>query len=234
MNLKLKIILPVLVLLMIMIPLGVYSAVNDNNLSQNTTNSPIMDNNNLSQNNTKFLNVPDVKQPSNYSCGPTALQAVLSYYGQDTNVDVLINMTNCTPENGTLPGNIANTATKLGFNAAVKENMSLEDLQQNINQGTPVIIDAQAWKNNETNSQNWTDDQFDGHYMVVIGIDSQNVYLEDPAILGSKGYINNQEFLDRWHDTYQDTNGSNITTNHLGIVITGKEPVIRPLILQID
>jgi predicted double-glycine peptidase len=234
MNIKLKIILPVLVLLMIMIPLGVYSAVNDNNLSQNTTNSPIMDNNNLSQNNTKFLNVPEVKQPSNYSSGPTALQAVLSYYGQDTNVDVLINMTNCTPENGTLPGNIANAATKLGFNAAIKENMSLEDLQQNINQGTPVIIDAQAWKNNETNSQNWTDDQVDGHYMVVIGIDSQNVYLEDPAILGSKGYINNQEFLDRWHDTYQDTNGSNITTNHLGIVITGKEPVIRPLILQID
>jgi len=233
MNLKLKIILPALVLLMIMIPLGVYSTVNDSNLTQNTSNSSLMDNNNLSQNNTKFLNVPDVKQPSNYSSGPTALQAVLSYYGQDTNVDILINMTNCTPENGTLPGNIANAATKLGFNAAVKENMSLEDLQQNINQGTPVIIDAQAWKNNETNSQNWTDDLVDGHYMVVIGIDSENVYFEDPSILGSRGYIVNQEFLNRWHDTYQANNGSDITNNNLGIIITGK-PVVRPLLLQIE
>ncbi len=234
MNLKLKIILPALVLLMIMIPLGVYSTVNDSNLTQNTSNSSLMDNNNLSQNNTKFLNVPDVKQPSNYSSGPTALQAVLSYYGQDTNVDILINMTNCTPENGTLPGNIANAATKLGFNAAVKENMSLEDLQQNINQGTPVIIDAQAWKNIETNSQNWTDDQVDGHYMVVIGIDNQNVYFEDPAILGSRGYIPTQEFLDRWHDQYTDPNTENNTTNtHLGIIITG-QPVSLPPFIKIN
>jgi len=234
MNLKLKIILPVMVLLIIMIPLSVYSAVNDNNLSQNTTNSTVTDNNNLSQNDTKLLNVPDVRQPSNYSCGPTSLQAVLSYYGLDMKVNELINMTNCTPENGTLPENIANAATKLGFSAAVKENMTLEDLQQYIGQGTPVIIDAQAWKDNKTDIQNWTDDQIDGHYMVVIGIDNENVYFEDPAVLGSRGYINNQEFLDRWHDTYQDTNGGNITTNHLGIIITGKEAVVRPLILKIE
>ncbi|MGZ7135910.1 MAG: hypothetical protein ACXVHY_08530, partial [Methanobacterium sp.] len=31
-----------------------------------------------------FVNgVPDVRQPTDYSCGPTSLQAVLSYYGID-------------------------------------------------------------------------------------------------------------------------------------------------------
>ena len=44
-----------------------------------------------------------------------------------------------------------------------------------------------------------------GHYMVVIGIDNQNVYFEDPAILGSRGYITDQEFLDRWHDQYTES-----------------------------
>ncbi len=217
---------------MIMIPLSVYSAVNNSNQSLNTTNSSLILNNNLSQNNTTLLNVPDVYQPSNSSSGPTALQAVLSYYGSNIGLDELINMTN-TSENGTIPGNIADAAVKLGFNSATKENMTLVDLQQYINQGTPVIVYAQAWKNNQTNTQNWSTDQIDDHYMVVIGIDGSNVYFEDPAVLGSRGYITNQEFLDRWHDTYTATNGSNITNNQLGIVITGKA-VDRPLMLQIE
>ena len=232
MILKFKIILPVFVLLIIIIPLSVYSAVNNSNQSLNATNSSLIINNNLSENNTTLLNVPDVYQPSNSSSGPTGLQAVLSYYGTNIGVDELINMTNTT-ENGTIPRNIADAAVKLGFNSVIKENMTLGDLQQYINQGTPVIVYAQAWKNNQTNAQNWTADQIDGHYMVVIGIDTSNVYFEDPSILGSRGYIVNQEFLNRWHDTYQAINGSNITNNNLGIIITGK-PVVHPLLLQIE
>jgi uncharacterized protein len=236
MNLKFKIIISILVLLIIIIPFNVYSAFSDNNSSNNTTingtNSTILANNNLSQNNTKLLNVPDVKQPSNYTSGPTSLQAVLGYYGTDIYLDKLINMTNSTPENGTFPGKIVQTASNLGFNAQLKENMSLQDLQQYINQGIPVIIDAQAWKNNT--AQNWTDDQNNSHYMVVIGIDNENVYFEDPAILGSRGYIPNQEFLDRWHDSYPDSNGNNTTNTHLGIVVTGKQPVALPLIIKIN
>jgi uncharacterized protein len=234
MNLKYKIIIPIMVLLMIMIPLNVYSAVTGNNSTQNSTNSSILDNNNLSQNNTTILNVPNVNQPSNFTSGPAALQAVLAYYGSNTSLDKLINMTNSTSANGTLPGAVAQTANNLGVNAVIKENMSLEDLQHYIIQGTPVIVDAQAWKNNATNSQNWTDDQNDNHYMVVIGIDNTNVYFEDPAILGSRGYIPNQEFSDRWHDIYQDSTGNNTTNIHLGIIITGKQSITFPLITRVN
>jgi predicted double-glycine peptidase len=147
-------------------------------------------------------------------------------------------MTNSTPENGTLPGNVAQTANNLGFNAIIKQNMSLEDLQQYIIQGTPVIVDAQAWKDNTTNTQNWTDDQNNSHYMVVIGIDNENIYFEDPAVIGSRGYTPNQEFLDRWHDSYQVAAGNNstnnVTDNHLGIIITGKQPITFPLITRIN
>jgi len=251
MNQKLKIVILIVVLLILGIPLNVYSAVSNNNISQNSTNSSISDNlsqnstnssilnnNNLSQNNTKLLNVPYVMQPSNYTSGPTSLQAVLAYYGSNTDLDKLINMTNSTPENGTLPGSIAQTANNLGFNANIKQNMSLEDLQQDINQGIPVIVDAQAWKNNITNTQNWIDDQNNRHFMVVIGIDNENVYFEDPTVIGSRGYIPNQEFLDRWHDSYQVAAGNNSTNNvkdnHLGIIITGKQPITFPLIIRIN
>ena len=223
-----------MVLLMIVIPLNVYSAVSGNNSTQNITNSSLLDNNNLSQNNTTLLNVPYVNQPSNFTSGPTSLQAVLAYYGSNTNLDTLINMTNSTPSNGTQPGAIVTTANNLGFNAVIKENMTLENLQTYVIQGIPVIVDAQAWKNNATNTQNWTDDQNNSHYMVVIGIDNTNVYFEDPAILGSRGYIPNQEFLDRWHDTYVDSTGNNTTNTHLGIVITGKQTVTFPLIIKVN
>jgi uncharacterized protein len=244
-----------MVLLMILIPINVYSAVS-NNSTQNSTNSTILDNNNLSQNNTTLLNVPYVNQPSNFTSGPTSLQAVLAYYGSDPNLDDLINMTNTTPENGTSPTSIVQAANNLGFNAVIKENMSLANLQQLVNQGTPVIVDVQAGNNNTSNNQNFTNDQNNNHYMVVIGIDSTNVYFEDPAIIGSRGYIPNQEFLDRWHDTYQSatsnntTNTNNNTTGNnttnttinntssttntqLGIIITGKSIVTFPLITKI-
>ncbi len=220
MRLRFDYIIIILALLLIIIPLTAYSDILNNNITQN---------------NTKLLNVPNVEQPNNYTSGPTSLQAVLAYYGTNVNLDKLINSTNTTLENGTLPDNIAQAARQNGFNAQIQQNMTLQDLQQNINNGTPVIIDCQAWRSNTTNlNVNWTNDTMDGHYMVVIGIDNQNVYFEDPAILGSRGYISDQEFLDRWHDQYTDPNtGENITNTHLGIIING-EPVSPPPLIPIN
>ncbi|MGO9387662.1 MAG: C39 family peptidase [Methanobacterium sp.] len=220
MRLRFDYIIIILALLLIIIPLTAYSDILNNNITQN---------------NTKLLNVPNVEQPNNYTSGPTSLQAVLAYYGTNINLDELINSTNTTLENGTLPNNIAQAARQNGFNAQIQQNMTLQDLQQNINNGTPVIIDCQAWRSNTTNlNENWTNDTMNGHYMVVIGIDNQNVYFEDPAILGSRGYITDQEFLDRWHDQYTDPNtGENITNTNLGIIITG-EPVNPPPFIPIN
>ncbi len=218
MKLRFQVILPIILFLLVIMPLGIYSTV--------------LEDNNITQNNTTLLNVPDVRQPTNSSCGPTSLQAVLAYYGTDTSLSKLINMTNSS-ENGTAPDNIAQAARDLGFSAEVKENMTLQDLQQNINQGIPTIIAGQAWKDNTTG--NWINDTDDGHYMVVIGMDDQNIYFEDPAILGSRGYIPIQEFLDRWHDLYLNPQtGNNTTVTHLGIIITGGQPVSRAPFIKID
>jgi predicted double-glycine peptidase len=220
MKLRWEVILAMGFFILLIVPLSIYSTV--------------LDDTNITQNNTTLLNVPDVRQPTNSSSGPTALQAVLNYYGTDKPVDVLINMTN-TSDNGTIPDNLAQAARDLGFNAEIKENMTLEDLQKNINQGTPTIIICQAWRDGNNTNQSWKDDQDDGHYMVVIGIDDKNVYLEDPAILGSRGFIPIQEFLERWHDLYQDPKtGNNTTLTHMGIIITGDQPVTRMPFIEID
>lgn len=181
-----------------------------------------------------FLNgIPDVRQPSDYSCGPTSLQAVLNYYGIDKKVDDIINLTHSSPDQGTAPENIVAAARQFGLNGEIKEGLTIEDLQKYIKGKIPVIIDCQAWAN-QHDDINWTQDIEDGHYMVVIGVDKDNIYFEDPAILGSRGIIPRYEFLDRWHDEYIDPiSGQNKTTYHMGIIITGKQPGPRQVVMEV-
>lgn len=247
MNLKLKLILMVLLLVVVAVPIGVYSETT-NATSDNISNSSLMNSQNLSHNNTTILKVPNLLAPTTNSTGPTALQEVLAYYGTDIGIDKLVNLTN-NNENGTLPQNIAAAAGTLGFQSEIKENLSVVDLQNYVDAGVPVIVNIQAGVNS-TENFNWTSSQQNGEYMVVVGVDSQNVYLQDPTILGSTGYIPIQEFLDRWHATFQNgtsnttnstnttntTNSTNLNTlfyNHLGIIITGGNSTSSPLFIKI-
>lgn len=240
----------VLLILVVAVPIGVYSE-STNGTSNNMSNTSLMNSQNLSHNNTTILKVPNLLAPTTNSTGPTALQEVLAYYGTDVGIDKLVNLTN-NNENGTLPQNIADAADTLGFQSEIKENMSVEDLQGYVDQGVPVIVNIQAGVNS-TENVNWTSSQQNGEYLVVVGVDSQNVYLEDPTILGSTGYIPNQEFLDRWHTTFQNgttnttnttnstnttntTNSTNLNTlfyNHLGIIITGGSSNSAPLFVKL-
>jgi len=227
MKLGLKLLLIVLLFILVVIPVGIYST--------------ILEDNNITEINTTLLNVPDVTMPSNSSSGPASLQAVLAYYGTDTFADQLINMTN-TSINGTKPDNIIQTASSLGFTANIKENMSLKDLQGNVSQGRPVIVIITNGTSSNSTVQNMTTPETEYHYLVVIGMDDQNIYFEDPALIGSKGFLPIQEFLDRWfifvsnqtnitlNNTNNTGNNSTVVVNntlisHMGIIISGKEPV---------
>jgi uncharacterized protein len=70
---------------------------------------------------------------------------VLNYYGIDKRAGDLVNMTNCTPEDGTIPENIVTAASQLGLRAEIKEGLTLLDLENYNRQRIPVIIDCQAW-----------------------------------------------------------------------------------------
>ena len=179
--------------------------------------------------------VPDVRQSQDYSCGAAALQAVLNYWGTDSREGELIDLMNTTPESGTTPEAIVTAASSFGYQVTMKENLTLKDLKESISSKVPVIIAAQAWNGEYVNGTwvsiptDWSSQWADGHYMVVIGVDSRNVYLEDPAMLGTRGVIPADEFLERWHDSSGDTKSApEIIYNHLGIFIKGNNPVSYP------
>lgn len=175
------------------------------------------------------LRLPDVRQTTDYSCGPTALQAVLGYYGEEHFEEDLMELCKADPNEGTPPERLAEAARSLGFQTEIRQNMTLDDLQASVQQGIPVIIAAQAWRNQDQLNTPWSNIWDSGHWMVTVGMDENNVYFEDPSILGSLGSIPREEFLQRWHDIDADQ-----PFIHGGLLISGKTPAPPPLVMHVD
>jgi predicted double-glycine peptidase len=142
--------------------------------------------------------VPDVRQSTGYSCGASALQAVLAYWGTSEREDRLMARLHTTPEQGTSPDDIVRVAREFNLRAELKEGLEMADLEAALEEGQTVIVDLQAWR--ESADAPWSQTWDDGHYVVLLGADAANLYFEDPSLLGARGSIPKREFLDRWHD----------------------------------
>lgn len=118
-----------------------------------------------------MLKVKPFRQQSGL-CGPATLKMVFSYYGVDKTEAAIASATDCDPKLGVEASRMLAYARELGFDGYIQDQSTLEDLERLVvNQETPVIVD-------------WFSED-DGHYSVVVDLDSENVYLLDPEI----GYV---------------------------------------------
>ncbi len=148
-----------------------------------------------------LLSVADVRQSDRFSCGPASCQAILQYWGTNVPegelISYLSDVTGCMV--GTDPRFMVNVL-RYGYDieTEMRQNMTISDLEEEIRNGRPVIAMIQAWKEPDDPTP-WAEDTYHGHYVVVSGFDQKNIYVEDPVLLGSIGYIPKEEFMDRWH-----------------------------------
>ncbi len=156
--------------------------------------------------------VPLTYQSYDYSCGISALQSILYYYGKEFRQDDLTKALKSDPIKGTNYRRMADFARSLGFHVDVLIHMSLDGLKKFLDSRKPVIVAIQAWPDSPVQ---WSESWNEGHYAVVVGYDKTNIYFMDPSTLGHYAFIPIPEFLDRWHD--MDDQGKLI---HLGMVIT--------------
>jgi uncharacterized protein len=176
----------------------------------------------------EMLPVPDTRQSTTYSCGASALQAVLMYYGEERLETELMELLHTDPANGTNPRAIVQVARDLGFQAELKDRLTFKDLEDSLRQKAPVIVAGQAWRDGDDLDKPWAEVWGSGHYMVVIGSDEHNFYFEDPSLLGSRGVMTRDEFEQRWHDI------DDVPYVHSGIFITGRKPSPPPMFIHID
>jgi uncharacterized protein len=170
-----------------------------------------------------LLKAPDVRQSNGYFCGAASFQSVLSYYGEDIRQDKAAELLDTTEE-GTKVENICEGFKKKGLDAKIAQDVSIEDLKKHLKTGNLLMVAYQAWDDNYSENINWLTTWEDGHWSVVVGIDKNNIYIEDPSLLGSVGCMPINEFLNRWHDYWGNppyNPSSCITYNHLTIFIYG-------------
>jgi len=182
----------------------------------------------------KFRLLKATRQSTEYSCGASALQAVLSYWGKDLNEDELMKVLHTTPETGTYPEDIVRVARELGFEAEVKENLTLNEVEKSTKKGNPVIVLGQAWISREEAEKAVTDDWEDGHYVVILAVDKEHVYFEDPYVRMGKGFFPRQAFEEHWHNIGGKTPAGTSKQMHVGIFIRGEKPAKAQSYEQID
>ena len=70
----------------------------------------------------------------------------------------------------------------------------------------------------------WRDDWADGHYVVLVGLDSRFLYAMDPSVSAGYAYVPIPEFVERWHDV--ETRGGKVRKYvHAAIFIRGTSPL---------
>jgi predicted double-glycine peptidase len=141
-----------------------------------------------------LIKIPIIRQGAHYTCGVAALQAVLLYYNRSDREyqwlceDDLSEELNTTEENGTDYYKIVEVAQKKGLKAKAQFNMTIDSLIKAINDKKMVICDIQAWAKDKQ-SADYESKDVEGHYVVAIGYDDNNIYFMDPWTVGNYAYI---------------------------------------------
>lgn len=167
---------------------------------------------------TAILEVPLIRQSTDYSCGAAALLAVFAYYGKlDYDESDMMDLLGTDQDNGTDERDMVRVSRANGIQATFALNQTIDDVRASLARKNPVIVDVQAWPENSPSGP-FTDVWTAGHFVVAIGMDSENIYFMDPSHLGSRGYWPLKEFEERWHDINRDQ----VKMHHPAVYFEGK------------
>jgi predicted double-glycine peptidase len=179
---------------------------------------------------TQFRLLRRTRQMTEYSCGASALQSVLNYWGHEVDEEALMGLIGTNAEVGTFPEDLVRGARALGFEAEARQGLTLEDVRQSTSLGHPVIALAQLWRSQKDTPASATDEWDCGHYIVVLAVDDDFVYFQDPYVRMGKGFVPRKTFEDHWH---QIMGGRDLARsgelNHLAIFIRGEESSRKPV-----
>jgi predicted double-glycine peptidase len=165
--------------------------------------------------------LPEVQQPDEFSCGAASLMSILAYYGAGPeDYDVLKKKLGTTQKDGTDYHHMIRFAGEQGLQADAKAEMTITQLEKCLDECKPVICSIQAYAEKvpeEKRAEAYKKDD-NGHYLVVIGYDADNIYFMDPSLTGRRGFLPKLEFEARWHDNEGTTEQPKLIS-HLGLVI---------------
>lgn len=176
------------------------------------------------------VDLRNVQQNDNFSCGPGSAMAVFAWCGVGPEtLNEYRAALKTTSADGTNHLEIIRYALELGLDATVKSGITREQLKRYLDEGTPVIISFQAYA---TDARVYDDSAINGngHYAVAVGYDSEDFfYFMDPSIAGRHGFLSWEDLNKRWHETEAGAEFS----HQMGMIIKPKKPH-KALALKVD
>jgi ABC-type bacteriocin/lantibiotic exporter with double-glycine peptidase domain len=143
----------------------------------------------------KIIEYPETRQVYNYDCGANALQSLLVFAGIEEREDRIAKLAGTTTE-GTDTVGIHRVLNYYNLPYKAEEGMLLASLKRAIDDGYPVILPLQAYREtNELYAKLWDS----GHWVVCIGYDGYRFIFEDPASF-HRTWLASEELCHRWHD----------------------------------
>jgi len=167
-----------------------------------------------------MIELPIGRQTFDFDCGAKALQIVMAYYGIDIPEGELMKELKI-DAHGVSVQNMISVAEARGFHVMWKCGFSLEEVKGLVDGKHPVIVLVQAWAETYMTLKDWTADDDDGHYVIVIAHSGDIIVFEDPSSF-HRTWMTEEEFLARWHDVDPRTKQK---LERFGMVLLGKEPV---------
>ena len=140
------------------------------------------------------IDIPFYKQDTLYTCGPVALQMVMSFLGHFKSEGALADEAHTDKIKGTSHEGMIDTVRKEGFYCYVNSRSSINEIKHFIHLGLPVIVDFIEPAGD------------DGHYAVVTGFVGHNLILND-SLNGEGRHMSLQDFTSRWHDFLTRSHG---------------------------
>lgn len=184
------------------------------------------------------LALPNVRQTTDYTCGPASLLAVFRYFGVARHLGEmdLAKQAHTNSDVGSDSSALVRVARRHGLDATLRTRMTVDDLARHTRAGRPVLVLYQAWADTPATADYTSYDS--GHFSVVIGVDADNVYLQDPWIKGARGVLSRQEFQRRWHGMERSLPGGEQKLRQPGIVLSSsRQPTqsdVRNTVRPID
>lgn len=166
------------------------------------------------------LQLPIVRQATDYSCGAASLLSVLQRFsGYGGSERSLYRGLGTEPKHGTRPERIAKVAKRHGLSATFRDGLSISDLRRAVKKGQAVILDLQAWRSPRQQKSDWSKIWGTGHYVVLESIGTKYATFMDPWAPGKLAWAPIAELDKRWHDWTHEKDGSRRKWQHSAIIV---------------
>jgi len=163
---------------------------------------------------TELIDVPDIRQLSDYDCGPAAVLSVARYFGVDGGITEpdLIAALATSRTTGTPARNMVDWLTAKGLVATSAVGLDVEDLRRFFLSDHPAICEIQAYGTPQEE-----DAGDSGHYVVVIGVGLGQVFFQDPS--AGRQMVTEAEWLAAWHSVNVLADGTAVPIQQFGIAV---------------